>query len=443
MEIRYNDYKVFTKGWFMACEAVIGIIGVGTIGLAIAYHFGLKNSVIGFDNDPERIKELKKGFDRHKMFTSEELAKSSILFTNTPEDIKKVTFYIVAVPTTFTDGKPNLSHLLKASETIGRYLKKDDIVVYESTVYPGVTEDECIPVLEKTSGLKSPTDFGVGYSPERINPGDKEHNLKSIKKIISGQNQTILERIGQVYEKVIEAGVVPVSTIKVAEATKIVENTQRDVEISFLNEAALILHQLGINSKEVFQAMSTKWNYVKVLPGLVGGSCIGKDSNYLIFKSEDAGYYPNVTIAARHTNDSVCKYIADQTTKLLSKKNINAPEARIGICGVTFKEDYNDTENSRVFDIINELKQTHKNLLIHDPIADAEDVKKKYDVNLVPWDKLNDLDAIIFAVSHHQYRSLTKDEILNKLKKKSVIIDIKNIFDKKDFPNNNICYWQL
>lgn len=428
----------------MPNNPVIAVIGVGTIGLVIVYHFGFKYPVIGFDNDRQRIDELNKGFDKHKMFDGSELSNLNITFTSNPDDIAKSNFYIIAVPTKFRKGKPDLSNLLNASEMLGRYLKKGDIVVYESTVYPGVTEEDCIPLLEKTSGLKSPTDFAVGYSPERINPGDKDHNLCSVKKIIAAQNQATLKTICEIYEDIIEAGVVPVSSIKIAESTKIVENTQRDVQISFFNEAALMLHKMGIDSKEVFSAMSTKWNYVPFLPGLVGGTCIGKDSNYLIYKSSQEGYYPNLVIAARHINDYMGKYIADQTIKHLLQKEINLLNARIAVCGITFKENYNDTENSRVFDIIKELQSFNTNVIVHDPIADDHLVKTKYGVNLTPWEQINEADAIIFAVSHQQYCTLSKDEIMNKLNKKAVIVDVKCIFNKNDFSTNkDLIYWQL
>lgn len=422
----------------------ISVIGLGYVGLPMAVEFGLKHEVVSFDINPRRIHELQEGFDRTLEVEPQQLLSSKLVLTADPNDLKKADFHIVAVPTPINDAKqPDLNCILNASEILGKQLKKGDIVVYESTVYPGATEDECIPVLEKFSGLKCGEDFFVGYSPERINPGDKEHTFKSIKKVVSAQNAEILEIVASVYGSVVEAGVHRAHSIKVAEAAKVIENTQRDINIALINELATIFEKMDIDTNDVLAAAGTKWNFLNFRPGLVGGHCIGVDPYYLTYKANILGLNPQVILAGRRINDNMGKYIAEQTIKRIIKVGKPVNNATIAILGITFKENCNDIRNSRVIDIANELKSYHINVLVHDPLADEESVRREYGINLIDWEKIKDVDCLILAVAHDFYTQSDISELVTKITKPKIIIDVKSVLDKEQLKKLNVHYWRL
>lgn len=423
----------------------IAVIGLGYVGLPVAMAFAKKEVVIAFDINKTRIKELKEGFDRTDEISAEELKNGLFQFTANQEDLKKADFFIVAVPTPIDQAnQPDLYPLISSSKTVGPVLKKGDIVVFESTVYPGTTEEVCVPILEEHSGLTCGKDFFVGYSPERINPGDKEHTFTKIRKIVSGQTPMVLEIIAEVYGSVVEVGVYKASSIKVAEAAKVIENTQRDLNIAFVNELALIFHTLGIDTKEVLDAAGTKWNFLPFRPGLVGGHCIGVDPYYLTYKAESMGYHPQVILAGRRVNDGMGAYIAGETVKLLAKQGICLNEAKVGVLGLTFKENCPDLRNSKVINIINELKQYSVQVLVNDPLTDKQDAEHEYDLSLTHLDQFKNLDAVILAVAHHEYLSLKKEDFLKMLKGNSkIIIDIKSVLDKEEFAKENVKIWRL
>ena len=365
-------------------EKKLAVIGLGYVGLPIAIEFAKKIKVIGFDIKPERVEMLRNNIDPSNELSSEDFAGTDIHFTAEAEDLKDAHFFIVTVPTPIDEHNlPDLTPVYKASETVGKALKKGDIVVYESTVYPGATEEECVPILEKFSGLSYPNDFKVGYSPERINPGDKEHTLTKIRKVVSGCDKEAAEVIADTYQIVVEAGVFMAANIKTAEAAKVIENTQRDVNIGLMNELSIIFNRIGINSYDVLEAAGTKWNFLKFYPGLVGGHCIGVDPYYLSYKAKEYGYHPQIIDAGRFVNDSMGNYVAKQTIKRLLNKNVNILEARILIMGITFKENVTDIRNTRVVDIYNELHTYNANVEVVDAFAKKDEVKTEYGIDLI------------------------------------------------------------
>jgi UDP-N-acetyl-D-galactosamine dehydrogenase len=424
-------------------KRIISVIGLGYVGLPVAVAFGKKNSTIGFDVNAERIRELQKGHDRTGEVTSEELAETGLLFTDSIDELRKADFHIIAVPTPVDDAKrPDLSILLKASETVAKALKKGDIVVYESTVYPGATEEDCVPVLERVSGLTFGTDFTVGYSPERINPGDKEHTFTKIMKVVSGSDTATLDVVASVYESVVTAGVHRAASIKVAEAAKVIENTQRDLNIALMNELALIFDRLGIDTLDVLEAAGTKWNFLPFRPGLVGGHCIGVDPYYLTHKAEKIGYIPQVILAGRRINDGVGKFIAQRTIREMIRAGQNILGATVTVLGLTFKEDCPDIRNSRVIDIIRELQEYGITVQIHDPLADPIEVELEYGLGLVPFEELKPAAAVVMAVAHKTYREMSVDHFKG-LMTGSVLIDVKGIFQAAEIEAAGIRFWRL
>lgn len=406
----------------------VSVIGLGYVGFPVAAAFAKKSPVIAFDINADRIAALKKGVDITNEVPPEGFSDLNILFTSNAADLAQADFHIIAVPTPIDDvNKPDLKPLLSASELVGKHLKVGDIVVYESTVYPGATEDDCVPVLENASGLKCGKDFYVGYSPERINPGDKEHTFTKILKIVSGQNAETLDIVADVYASVVEAGVYRASSIKVAEAAKVIENAQRDINIAFVNELSKIFHLLDIDTKEVLEAAGTKWNFVNFKPGLVGGHCIGVDPYYLTYKAEKLGYHPQVLLAGRRINDGMGKYIASQIIKKIIRAGIKVNGAKILVLGLTFKENCPDIRNSKVFDILNELVDFQVSLSVHDPLADYNEVLLKEGFQPKGWDeiKAEKYNAVVLAVPHEEY--------LNEaLPKSDLLFDIKSIMEKSE-----------
>ena len=425
-------------------KEIFSVIGLGYVGLPVAVAFGEKYEVIGFDINDRRVSELKDGLDRTGEVTTEELTASKLFFTTKQEDLKKATFHIVAVPTPVDEhNKPDLSPVLRASETVGRVLKKGDIVVYESTVYPGVCEEECLPILETLSGLKSGVDFKIGYSPERISPGDKEHSFKKIKKIVSAQDVESLDRVANAYGSVVTAGVYRASSIKVAEAAKVIENTQRDLNIALVNELSLIFDKMGIDTNEVIDAASTKWNFMKFRPGLVGGHCIGVDPYYLTFKAQALGYHPQVILSGRRINDSMGKYVAEKCIKELIHAGHPVKGAVVTIMGVTFKEDCPDPRNSKVKDIIKELKEYGVEIQAHDPIVEALDAENQLGIEIKPLEALKKAHALIFAVKHRPFISMTDEDLRNLTIPGAAFIDVKSIFNKSQIEKLKMSYWAL
>lgn len=427
--------KLITK------EKTVAVIGLGYVGLPLALEFARKYKVIGFDINSERIEMLKKGVDPSKELSTEEFNNTDILFTSDTKNLKNSVFFIVAVPTPIDQyNKPNLKPLLKATETVGSIIKKGDYIVYESTVYPGCTEEDCVPILEKLSGLKLKKDFKVGYSPERINPGDKEHTLTRILKVVSGCDEESLDVIASVYGNIIKAGIHKAPSIKVAEAAKIIENTQRDVNIGLMNELSVIFNRMNINTYDVLKAAETKWNFIKFYPGLVGGHCIGVDPYYLTYKSAKLGYHSQVINSGRSVNDSMGSYIAKQSIKRLISSVKEIKTSRALIMGITFKENVSDIRNSKVVDIYKELKSFGiQNIDVIDPYANSNEVKQEYCIELVK-EPTNKYDLIIIAVSHKQYVDLDDNFFLKISNKNSVIVDIKNI--KKNLADK-FNYWSL
>jgi UDP-N-acetyl-D-galactosamine dehydrogenase len=401
----------------------LGIIGMGYVGLPLAVEFGKQYSVVGFDINARRVRELRSGIDRTRETYPEQLAAASRLsFTTDPADLKNCNYYIVTVPTPIDEhNNPDLRPLLSASETVGRVLSRDDIVIYESTVYPGCTEEDCVPVLEKQSGLKFNRDFFCGYSPERINPGDKEHTVVRIRKVVSGSNEETAGRVEALYASIITAGVYRASSIRVAEAAKVIENTQRDINIAFVNELALIFNRLGIDTQEVLAAAGTKWNFLPFRPGLVGGHCIGVDPYYLTFKAQALGYHPEVILAGRRINDGMGGYVAQQTIKAMIKKGHRVEGATVLILGITFKENCPDTRNSRVIDIVRELEEYGCLVEVHDPWADPEEVRHEYGVALTPEPRRK-YDAVILAVAHRDFADFPYSSVM---KENTVVFDVK------------------
>ncbi len=422
----------------------ISVVGLGYVGLPVAVAFGKKHTVIGFDVNQNRIKELAGGQDSTLEVEPEELASTDIHFTATASDLQKADFHIVAVPTPINDSnQPDLTPLLKASKTVGGQIKTGDIVVFESTVYPGATEEDCVPILEAESGLKAGKDFTVGYSPERINPGDKEHTFTKITKVVSGQDQVTLDIVAEVYSSVVTAGVHKAPSIKAAEAAKVIENTQRDLNIALMNELAIIFRRMGIDTLDVLEAAGTKWNFLPFRPGLVGGHCIGVDPYYLTHKAQKVGYHPDVILAGRRTNDSMGRYIVSEAVKQLMLAGVAIKGCRVAVLGLTFKEDCPDLRNSRVVDIIEELKTYHIDVSVHDPMADSEEAKEEYQVDLCSYESLNNLDAIILATAHRQFKALPVSDLKEKLNPNGIIFDVKGILDRDDCAAAKLPLWRL
>lgn len=406
----------------------IAVIGLGYVGLPLAVELSKKMPVVGFDISELRIKELIGGFDRTREVEGSHLKQSKLKYSSQLNDIAASDFFIVTVPTPVLESKqPDLTPLIKASESVSKVLKKGDIVVYESTVYPGCTEEVCVPILERGSGLKFNQDFFCGYSPERINPGDKERTITKIKKVVSGSTPDTLKKVDAVYSSIIEAGTFQATSIKVAEAAKVIENSQRDINIAFVNELSLIFGRLNLDTREVLEAASTKWNFLKFYPGLVGGHCIGVDPYYLTFKAESLGYHPQVILAGRRINDNMGIHVAGQTVKLMIKKNLTVNNAKVLILGMTFKENCPDVRNSRVIDVINELKAFGCNVDVFDPHAIADEVEHEYNLKPVSGDCLKNLSqytAIVLAVSHNEFKDINWSQ-LNKTN--HVVYDVKGL----------------
>jgi UDP-N-acetyl-D-galactosamine dehydrogenase len=423
----------------------IAVVGLGYVGLPIAVAFGKIAPVVGFDVNKKKIDELRKGINRTGKVSKKDLKATQVRYTSEPSDLKAAQFIIVAVPTPINEAlQPDLTALQKASELIGRNLAADTIVVYESTVYPGATEEVCLPILERTSGMKAGVDFKIGYSPERINPGDKEHTLEKITKVVSAQDLESLDIVAETYALVVKAGIYRASSIKVAEAAKVIENTQRDLNIALMNELALIFHRLGIDTTSVLEAAGTKWNFLKFSPGLVGGHCIGVDPYYLTSKAESVGYHPQVILSGRRINNGMGKFVAEHTMKLLSQLSRPANQLRVGVLGLTFKENVPDLRNSKVPDIIHELREYGIEVLVHDPIAETEEAMAEYGIHLVEWNKLKDLDGLIVAVAHKKFADVSLKDLLKPLRnrKQGVVIDVKSILDPSQIPSS-LKYWRL
>ena len=420
-------------------EASIAVIGLGYVGLPIALAFAKKVKVIGFDINLERVNMMKKGIDPSNELTKDDFKGADIQFTNKLEDLKKANFFIVAVPTPIDEHNlPDLKPLLGASTTVGKVLKKGDYVVYESTVYPGCTEEDCIPVLEQHSGLKFVKDFKVGYSPERINPGDKEHTITKILKVVSGCDKESLDNVAKVYEIIVEPGTHKASSIKVAEAAKIIENTQRDVNIALMNELSIIFNKMGINTYDVLAAAGTKWNFLKFSPGLVGGHCIGVDPYYLTHKAESLGYHARVINSGRYVNDSMGFYVAKTTVKKIIAAGKNISKSKVLIMGATFKEDVSDIRNSKVADIVKELKSFGVKVDVIDPHADSTELKHEYGFGLNKIGK--GYDGVIVAVNHAEYKNLDQKYFTGILSKKGVLVDVKGMYKNKF---RSLTYWSL
>lgn len=433
----------------------IAVVGLGYVGLPLAVAFGKKGKTIGFDLDEKKLADYRQGIDPSGEVEPEDLkAAFGLEFTNVPSELAKAEVIVVAVPTPIDNAhRPDLRALQGACKTIASNLSPGSTVVFESTVYPGCTEEVCVPILESISGLKwagnpenndpNPSGFYIGYSPERINPGDKERRLETIVKVVSGDTDETLEKVASVYESIITAGVYRASSIKVAEAAKVIENTQRDLNIALMNELSLIFHKMGIDTLDVLETAGTKWNFLPFRPGLVGGHCIGVDPYYLTYKAEAEGHHPQVILAGRQTNDGMGKYIAEQTIKQLVKRGHAVNGANVVVLGLTFKEDCPDLRNSKVEDILAELKEYQCNIIVHDPMADSAEAMEEYGVELTQWDDIKDASAVILAVAHSHYRQLQPSDIEKITAKNSVVMDVKCILDRASYNQENIDVWRL
>ena len=424
----------------------ISLVGLGYVGMPIAVAFARKVKVVGFDLNAEKINLYKSGIDPTNEVGDEVIKNTTVEFTADPAKLKEAKFHIVAVPTPVNDDHtPDLTPVEGASRLLGQNLTKGSIVVFESTVYPGVTEDVCVPILEKESGLKCGVDFKIGYSPERINPGDKVHRLETIVKIVSGMDEETLDEVAKVYELVVEAGVHRAESIKVAEAAKVIENSQRDINIAFMNELSIIFNKMGIDTKAVLEAAGTKWNFLKFFPGLVGGHCIGVDPYYLTYKAEQLGYHSQIILSGRRINDDMGKYVAESIIKKMIASDLAIKGAKVAILGFTFKENCPDTRNTKIIDIYNELKEYGITPMVVDPTADAAEAKRLYGITFDSMDSIRDMDAVIIAVAHDEFLKLTKEDIAafyNSSNKEKVLADIKGILDRKTY-EEEFCYWRL
>lgn len=426
-------------------EEKISLIGLGYVGMPIAVAFAKKVDVIGFDLNVQKIEQYKSGIDPTREVGNDVIKSTDVYFTAEESELKKAKFHIVAVPTPVNDDHtPDLTPVESASTILGRNLTKGSIVVFESTVYPGVTEDVCVPILEKESGLRCGTDFKIGYSPERINPGDKEHRLETIKKIVSGIDEETLDTVARVYELVVEAGVYRAESIKVAEAAKVIENSQRDINIAFMNELSIIFNKMGIDTQAVLKAAGTKWNFLNFYPGLVGGHCIGVDPYYLTYKAEMLGYHSQIILAGRRINDDMGKYVAENCVKNLIAAGKQIKSAKVAIFGFTFKENCPDTRNTKVIDIVNELLEYGIEPLIVDSEADADEAERLYGVKFTEMKQITDMDAIIVAVAHKEFMDLQQYDIdrLYGIGKK-VLIDVKGLLNRREYEKAGYSYWRL
>ncbi len=436
------NIKDFEKG----NKEKIAVIGLGYVGLPLAVLLDEKFNVIGFDINSKRIEELKKGYDRTREVEKEKLEKSSIQFTDNPEEISEAKVIIVTVPTPIDQHNiPDLRPIKSATKTVGKFMKKGSIVVYESTVYPGLTEEECVPILEKESKLKWKKDFNVGYSPERVNPGDKLHTIDKIKKVVAGDTPETAEFLSQLYGSVITAGIHKAPDIKTAEAAKVIENTQRDLNIALMNELSMIFNKMGIDTKSVLEAASTKWNFLRFEPGLVGGHCIGVDPYYLTFKAQAIGYHPEIILAGRRINDYMGKFVAENTVKKLIKAGKAVKGSKVLILGLTFKENISDIRNTKVIDVYNELKEYGIDVFVHDPFAYPDEVKKEYGIELLDnIEKETPYDAIIVAVKHKPFvEELDFQEYKKIMGENPVLIDIKGLYNKEKAKKEGFLYWRL
>ncbi len=432
----------------LAKEEKISLVGLGYVGMPIAVAFAKKAEVIGYDLNEKKIELYKSGIDPTLEVGDDAIRETTVEFTADESKLREAKFHIVAVPTPVNDDHtPDLTPVEGASRILGRNLTKGSIVVFESTVYPGVTEDVCVPILEKESGLKCGVDFKIGYSPERINPGDKVHRLETIVKIVSGMDDETLDTVAKVYELVVEAGVHRAESIKVAEAAKVIENSQRDINIAFMNELSIIFNKMGIDTKAVLEAAGTKWNFLKFFPGLVGGHCIGVDPYYLTYKAEQIGYHSQVILAGRRINDGMGRYVAENTVKKLISAGANVRDAKVAILGFTFKENCPDTRNTRVIDIVDELREYGIAPVIADPVADCDEAKHHYGVDFVDINSVKDMDAVIIAVGHTEFTKLTADDInaffKNADNSSKVLVDVKGILDRKNYSEAGYQYWRL
>lgn len=429
-------------------EEKIALVGLGYVGMPIAVSFSKKVDVIGFDVNEQKVAMYKAGIDPTKEVGDEAIKACAVDFTCDETRLKEAKFIVVAVPTPVnSDHTPDLSPVEGASRVVGRNLTKGSIVVYESTVYPGVTEDVCVPILEKESGMKCGVDFKVGYSPERINPGDKVHRLETIVKIVSGMDEETLDTVAKVYELVVEAGVHRAESIKVAEAAKVIENSQRDINIAFMNELSIIFNKMGIDTKAVLEAAGTKWNFLKFFPGLVGGHCIGVDPYYLTYKAEEMGYHSQIILSGRRINDDMGKYVVECLIKNLIRADVSIKNAKVAILGFTFKENCPDTRNTRIIDIVNELKEYGIEPVIADPEADAEEAKREYGIEFVDMNSIDDMDAVVLAVAHTSFNAL-KQKDFDKLFKQGnndskVLMDLKGVLNRKEYEQAGYIYWRL
>lgn len=425
----------------------LSLVGLGYVGMPIAVAFARKIKVVGFDLNAAKIDLYKSGVDPTNEVGDDVIKNTTVEFTADPSKLREAKFHIVAVPTPVNDDHtPDLTPVEGASRILGQNLTKGSIVVFESTVYPGVTEDICVPILEKESGLKCGVDFKIGYSPERINPGDKVHRLETITKIVSGMDEETLNEVAHIYELVVEAGVYRAESIKVAEAAKVIENSQRDINIAFMNELSIIFNKMGIDTKSVLSAAGTKWNFLKFQPGLVGGHCIGVDPYYLTYKAEQLGYHSQIILSGRHINDDMGKYVAENLVKNLIKADIPVKSAKVAILGFTFKENCPDTRNTKVIDIYKELQEYGITPMVVDPAADAAEAKRLYGITFNTMEDIKEMDAVIIAVSHKQFLTLDKEKIsslYSKAHAKKVLVDIKGIFDRKEYSTEDYIYWRL
>ena len=423
----------------------LSLVGLGYVGIPIAVSFAKKIDVIGFDLNEKKIELYKSGIDPTQEVGDEAIRNTAVEFTSDEAKLREAKFHIVAVPTPVNaDHTPDLTPVESASRIVGRNLSKGSIVVYESTVYPGVTEDICVPILEKESGLVCGKDFKVGYSPERINPGDKVHRLETIVKVVSGMDEETLETVAKVYSLVALAGVHKAESIKVAEAAKVIENSQRDINIAFMNELSIIFHKLGIDTKAVLEAAGTKWNFLKFAPGLVGGHCIGVDPYYLTYKAEEIGYHSQVILSGRRINDSMGQYVTESLIKLMAKSGVPISGAKVAVLGLTFKENCPDTRNSRVVDIIHELREYGIEPVVCDDVADKDGAEREYGLELTAFERVKNCDAVILAVAHDEFKALSRSDFDALYKNETkILLDVKGILDRKTFESAGYKYWRL
>jgi UDP-N-acetyl-D-glucosamine/UDP-N-acetyl-D-galactosamine dehydrogenase len=441
-EVLEKEFEITEQALALATVAVVGL---GYVGLPVAVAFGRQRACIGYDHSAKRIESLKHLVDgTGEVSTAELMEAKELRPTSSARELERADFIIVAVPTPINAARqPDFGPLVSASETVARHMKPGAIVVYESTVYPGATEEVCVPILEKFSGMRWRQDFHVGYSPERINPGDKEHSFQKIRKVVSGDDAETLEKVAELYASVVKAGVYRASSIRVAEAAKVIENTQRDLNIAFVNELSIIFDKLGLDTMEVLRAAGTKWNFLPFRPGLVGGHCIGVDPYYLTHKAELLGYHPEVILAGRRINDGMGSHIARKTIQQMIHAGRNIKGARVNVLGLTFKEDCADIRNSKVIDIVHELREFGVETFVHDPAAGADEALHEYGLRLAAWDDLPAADAVILAVAHRAFLAIPVAELMRKIVRGGCLIDVKSVFDPAPFRNSGIRVWRL